>query len=60
MIYLKKKLFKKTFQVPSYQLYYLKGLRGVLKKVLSFIIPQERKFLKWIIKNYTSIVYVLQ
>ena len=29
---------KKTFQVSDY----LKGLRGVLKKVLSFIITQER------------------
>ena len=51
---------KKPFKYLTTKSDYLKGLRGVLKKVLSFIIPQERKFLKWIIKNYTSIHYVLR
>ena len=44
----------KTFQVFDDQIRLLKRFEGsTLKKVLTFIIPQERKFLKWIIKNYT-------
>ena len=51
---------QKTFQVPSYQLQYLKGIKEVFNKNTFLHYTIRKDLTKWRTKSFTLILFVVQ